>query len=130
MRAWHRACFLSGAVPDTITAYGVVARCLRPLDTREAERAVTELGARLFPRASIGTSEAVDGGSLVSGRRERFGFVDVSDGSRLFCLCRFRIFDGGLELVFNLSDSRRSAAEIDRYLTGRLPIELVRKELL
>lgn len=113
-----------------VSAYGIVARPRSPVDRAQVERALRDYALRLFPGAAVAVAEEVDRGSLVSPRPERFAFLDVVQGDRRFAFCRFRGFDDGLEFVFNLSDSGRSAAQIERDLTRRLPLALVRSERL
>lgn len=112
-----------------IEAYGVVARYRSSLTADALDQAVSRFARTLFPAASIVIAEDTDHGSLVSGRPQPFAFLSVADQGGSFTFCRFRRFEDGVEFVFNLSQSGRSSAEIERYLTASLPIEVVRREL-
>ena len=119
-----------GVTLGAVSAYGLVASCPTPLAPDAVARALTELARRTFPGAAITVDEDVDRGSLVSGQRERFAFVEVDAGGAAFSFCRFRPCPGGFEFVFNLSDCRRPADEVERGLTARLPLQIVRRERL
>jgi hypothetical protein len=111
------------------TAYGVVARCNPSISRDTIEAAVSRLARTIFPNASIALGEDTDHGSLVSERPQPFVFLYVTESGRSFSFCRFRRFPEGAEFVFNLTESGRSSAELERYLTGSLSIEVVRRQL-
>lgn len=114
----------------TVAAYGLVTKSREPVPPARVEEMVTALAAVLFPGAAVVVDEAVDRGSLVSDRPERFRFVHITVNGESLALCRFRPFETGVEFVFNASLAAWSSREVDRHLSAWLPIEIVRRVLL
>lgn len=112
----------------TAVAFGVVVNCRRRVGQSRVEELLREYAVGASGGGSVTLTEETDWGSLVSPRPENFHFLQVARGGEVFSLCRFRQIEGGYEFLFNLSNAGLSPHEVEEFLLGRLPAEIVKRE--
>ena len=106
-----------------------VLHCRRRVSLARVKKLLEEYARERCHGIPLALTEDTDWGSLVSPRPETFHFLQIASGDEIFSLCRFREHEGGYEFLFNLSTTRDSPHEIERFLLGSLPAEIVKREM-
>ena len=120
--------FSAGVKLETAVAFGVVLNCRRRVGLSRVEELLREYAVRFSGGGSVTLTEETDWGSLVSPRPENFHFLQVARGGEVFSLCRFRQIEGGYEFLFNLSNTGLTPHEVEEFLLGHLPAEILKRE--